>query len=174
MAVFDIVLSSMLTIGVAPRAEIVERPQMKSGTRNAMIFAVALSGLIITALVAPVTVRSAEALPYLFEQLKKPAYKNSLGAVMRGQSRLPSWIGVFLRTMNGVASPGAAVVVEGQALELYSVCEPHNCGGNFLYVLYAPGGSQAWALVTKEGQILAVLGNPSAAQQQALVAATKQ
>ena len=116
---------------------------------------------------------AAEALPYLFEQLKKPAYRSSLDAILRGQ-RLPGWIGVFMKTMNGVANPGSAVNVDGQPFELYSVCEPHNCGGNFLYVLYAPGGGQAFGIVTKEGKVIAVLGNPNPAQRQALTAATQQ
>ena len=118
--------------------------------------------------------RAAEALPYLFEQLKTPSYKASLATILRGQKKLPPWIGVFLRTKNGVASPGTSVTVQGAAFELYSVCEPHNCGGNFLYVLYARGGSHAWALVTKNGEVFAVLGNPSPAQRRALMAAMQQ
>jgi hypothetical protein len=116
---------------------------------------------------------SAEDLPYLYDQLKKPAYRGALEAALRTGKRLPPWIGVFMKTMNGVATPGNSVVVEGQTLELYAVCEPHNCGGNFLYALFEPGGGRAWALVTKDGQVLATLGSPSAAQRQALMAATK-
>jgi len=118
--------------------------------------------------------RAAEALPYLYEQLKKPAYKASLTSILQGQKNLPPWTGAFLKTMNGVANPGTPLVVEGQPFELYSVCEPHNCGGNFLYVLYAQGGVRAWALVTKEGKPLAVLGNPSDAQRKVLMASMSQ
>jgi hypothetical protein len=118
--------------------------------------------------------RAAAPLPYLFDQLKKPAYKASLDTIMRGQSKLPRWIGIFLKTKNGVANPGTEVTVEGQQFELYSVCEPHNCGENFLYVLYTPGGDHAFALVTQDGKVLTVLGNPSPAQRQALMAATQQ
>ena len=123
--------------------------------------------------VAAIPARSAADLPYLYEQLKKPAYKASLTALLRGQAKLPPWVGAFLKTSNGVATPGAAVPVGGQTLELYAVCEPHNCGGNFLYVLYAPGGGQAWALVTKDGQVIAMLGNPDPAHQKALTDAMK-
>jgi Inhibitor of vertebrate lysozyme (Ivy) len=118
--------------------------------------------------------RAAEALPYLYDQLKKPAYKAPLEALLRGQKGLPPWIGRFVKTMNGVANPGSSVSVEGKPFELYNVCEPHNCGGNFLYILYAQGGGQAWALVTKDDKVVATLGNPSAAQREVLMAATKQ
>ncbi len=114
---------------------------------------------------------AADALPYLYEQMTKPAYKAPLEALLRGRSGLPRWVGVFIKTLNGVANPGTSLTIEGKPFELYTVCEPHNCGGNFLYALYAQGGGQAWALVTKDGKAVAMLGNPDAAQQKALTTA---
>jgi hypothetical protein len=115
---------------------------------------------------------SAADLPYLYDQLKSPAYRQPLQAIL-AKHKLPPWIGGFIRGGNGVASPGASVVVDGETYELYNVCEAHNCGGNFLYVLYTPHGGKAWALVTKDDAILTFLGNPTAGQREALVAASK-
>jgi hypothetical protein len=78
-----------------------------------------------------------------------------------------------MKTMNGVADLGSPATIDGQPFEFYAVCEPHNCGGNFLYVLYAAGGGRAYGLVTKDGKVIAVLGNPSPAQRQVLVSATQ-
>jgi hypothetical protein len=58
-------------------------------------------------------------------------------------------------------------------LELLAVCEPNIGGGIFLYALFEQGGGRAWALVTKDGKVSAVLGSPSPAQKQALMDATK-
>jgi hypothetical protein len=121
----------------------------------------------------PIASHAADNLPYLYDQLKKPAYRGALEAALRTGKNLPRWIGVFMKTYNGVATPGTTVVVEGETLELYGVCEPHNCGGNFLYALFEQGGGRAWALVTKDGKVFTVLGSPSPAQKQALMDATK-
>jgi hypothetical protein len=135
--------------------------------------AVALMALGIIAATNPGGARAGDTLPYLTDQLKKPAYRSSLEAILRGQSKLPAWIGVFMKTMNGVADLGSPATIEGKPFEFYAVCQPHNCGGNFLYVLYAQGGGSAVGLVTKNGKVVAVLGNPSPAQRQVLMSQTE-
>jgi Inhibitor of vertebrate lysozyme (Ivy) len=139
--------------------------------RGAALILLALGAL---ASAQPQPARAAGELPYLYEQLKKPAYKASLMTILKGQKSLPPWIGIFLKTMNGVANPGTPLVIDGQPAELYTVCQPHSCDGNVLYVIYAPGGARAWGLVTQDGRAVAVLGNPSDGQRKALMAAMSQ
>ena len=116
---------------------------------------------------------AAENLPYLFEQMKKPAYADPLKAIVDGNRGLPAWVNHFVRTQEGVASPGVAVTIDGHAFERYDVCQPHNCGGNFLYVLYPAGGGQAWALITADEKVAAILGSPNEAQKGVLIEASQ-
>ena len=130
-----------------------------------------LALLALTALLALAPLSSAPAadLPYLFDQLKKPAYRKPLEALLgtRGFA-VPFWLKTFMRNYNGVAAPGEIVRADGQPFEFYSVCQPHNCSDNALYVLYAPGGGKAWALVMKDGAALAYLGEPGPALRKVL------
>jgi hypothetical protein len=108
-------------------------------------------------------------LPYLFDRLKKPAYRKPLETLLKTKGvEVPDWIRIFMKNYNGVASPGEAVEVDGRPFELYSVCQPHDCGGTFLYVLYPPGGERAWALITSDHNIVAFLGDSSPAQRKLL------
>src|SRR5260221_5184436 len=93
------------------------------------------------ALLVTLPFAQAQSLPYLFDRLKSPAYRKPLEALFAKKvTRFPAWIGVFLKDGNGVAAPGISIVADGQSFELYSVCEPHNCGGKFVYGLYTPNG----------------------------------
>jgi hypothetical protein len=109
-------------------------------------------------------------LPYLFDQIKKPAYRASLNAVMADRVDLPPWVLAFVQTGNGVATPGRVVQLGSGSFELYSVRQPHNCWGNYLHVLYSPAGAKAWALVSQDGYLIAVLGDATPEQRQALFA----
>lgn len=109
----------------------------------------------------------AESLPYLFDQMKKPSYRQSVAAAFR-DANTPRWFSSFLKNGNGVATPGATVMVGSKPHELYGVCEPHNCGGNFVYVLTSPGGHKAWGLSMVNGARFRYHGNPSLAQAKTL------
>lgn len=109
---------------------------------------------------------------YLYDVITKPAYKHAITAIVAGQP-LESWVKAVLSGEEGLGTPGKAVSAGGVSYELYDVCQPHNCGGNFFYVLFAPGGSQAWAVLTKDDRVLRFYGNPNAAQQRILTDATK-
>ncbi len=111
--------------------------------------------------------------PYLFEQLKKPEYSKTLNALLAHEKNLEPWVKDYLKTQNGVDSPSQARTVQDKSYELYQVCQPHNCGGNFLHVLFVPGGSKAWALFTKDDGTSRFFGDPGAEIQAALKSAVK-
>jgi hypothetical protein len=112
-------------------------------------------------------------LPYLYERVSKaPAYASTLRNLLNSKS-VPPWVREYLKSGNGVDRPGVKVSADNVSYELYSVCQPHNCGGNFLYVLYQNNGKSAVALITVEEKDLRYFGNPTASQQKVLLAATK-
>jgi hypothetical protein len=111
-------------------------------------------------------------LPYLTDRLANPTYRATLDNLLRGKPTT-AWLRTYLATKNGVDRPGAMVSAQGKSYELYAVCEPHNCGGNFLYVLYRPGGAAAVALLTRENAIDQFFGNPSEAEKALLSQASK-
>ena len=110
-------------------------------------------------------------LPYLFEQLRKPAYNAPFNALFRSEKKLAPWLRAYLKHRNGVDTPGQTVTDKGRSYELYEVCEPHNCFGNDIYVLFTPGGSRAWGLFTKAGGNYRFFGSPDEQQRAMLTAA---
>lgn len=110
-------------------------------------------------------------LPYLFEQLKKPTYKASFNALFRSEKNLAPWLRAYLKDRNGVDTPGQTVTDKGRSYELYEVCEPHNCPGNDIYVLFTPGGGRGWGLFTKDGGNYRFFGSPDEQQRAMLTAA---
>jgi hypothetical protein len=112
-------------------------------------------------------------LPYLYERLSKsPIYKKTLTALLAGKPT-PTWVRGYLSGGNGVDTPGRDVRVGTAPYEMYAVCQPHNCAGNFLYVLFQPGGGAATALITMEGKSAQFFGNPNQPQKDVLIAGSK-
>ena len=54
----------------------------------------------------------------------------------------------------------------------FTMCVNRNCGGSNIYVFFESGGTQAWALFTKDNEQARFFGNPDAQMQQALKAAS--
>jgi hypothetical protein len=72
------------------------------------------------------------------------------------------------KPFDGPSNPSTAVPIGNEVYTLGYVCQAHNCGGNELYVLFAPGGAQAWGLLIT-GEDRKWLGNPDAAIQAAIL-----
>lgn len=100
--------------------------------------------------------------PYLFEQLRKPAYRKSFNALFKGQHNIEPWLKGYIKDRNGVDTPGETRAIEDKIYEFYEVCEPHNCPGNVIYVIIEPGGAHAWALFTKNDGTSRFFGNHDA------------
>jgi hypothetical protein len=119
-----------------------------------------------------ISAATADELAYLGDVITRPAYKHAITAIVAGQP-LESWVKAVLGGDESLGAPGKTVTSGSAIYELYNVCQPHNCEGNFFYVLFTPGGGQAWALITKDGRFLRTYGNPNAVQQRILSDATK-
>jgi hypothetical protein len=118
-----------------------------------------------------ISAAQAEELAYLYDVVTKPAYKHSLDTIVAGQP-VESWVRDVLSGEGGLGTPGKIVSAGPANYELYDVCQPHNCGGNFFYVLFTRGGGQAWAVMTTDDRIVRYYGSPNAAQQKLLSDAT--
>jgi hypothetical protein len=110
--------------------------------------------------------------PYLFELLQIKGYRKGFDAMLAHERHLPAWVTTFARTMNGVAGPSEDITVNG-ALDVFAtVCKPHDCGGNMLYVIFANGGDPAWGLLEETGlngkTKTRLLGRPDRAMAEAL------
>lgn len=106
--------------------------------------------------------------PYLPDLMKaEPAYLAAWKAMVAGET-LPTWVDKFTKTQGAVAAPVTSIPVAGQTYTLGWICEPHNCGGNEVYALFAPDARQAWGLLISDGK-RRWLGNPDAAVQAAIL-----
>lgn len=106
--------------------------------------------------------------PYLPDLMEKqPAYLKAWKAMVAGE-KLPGWVNTFTKTQGAVATPVKTIPVAGQPYTLGWICEPHNCGGNEVYALFAPDAHQAWGLLISDGK-RRWLGKPDAAVQAAIL-----
>jgi hypothetical protein len=64
-------------------------------------------------------------------------------------------------------APQAYVTIDGTSYETFFECEPQNCNVNQMVLMFAPEGTQAWAVVSHD-KAISYLGAPSEAQQTAM------
>jgi len=84
---------------------------------------------------------------YLFDLLKRPAFRQSWDRLFDGATGLDPWIRRFSRGGNGVAGPSQPEQAGGRRYVSADVCKPHDCGDNQLYVLFTADGARAWAVL---------------------------
>jgi hypothetical protein len=99
-----------------------------------------------------------------------------LRSAASGDLATPQWqlrrlVGKATNDNHLVCAPSSSRLQSFEPFELYSVRQPNNCWCNCLNVLYSPAGGKAWALVSQDGYLIAVLGDATPAQRQALFAA---
>lgn len=90
---------------------------------------------------------SAQSAPYLFDLLKRPAFRKSFDALFADERGVDDWIGVFQRTDNGVCGPSKRVQAGGAIFIAADVCKPRDCADNHLQVLFSENGNRATALL---------------------------
>jgi hypothetical protein len=113
------------------------------------------------------TFAAAQEGPYLFDLLKQPSYLSAWKAMLKGET-VPAWVANYAKTFDGPSTPAKDVPVGGETYTLGWVCKAHDCGDNQLYVLFSPGGNQAWGLLIAAGDQRQWLGGPDAAIQAAI------
>lgn len=103
---------------------------------------------------------------YLFDVLKRPAYKASWDAMLRGQ-KVDRW----LPTLRGPADVMKTVTTSDGPRELGNICKQHDCGDNQFYVLFANGGQRAVGMLQVAGSQPRFFGGPTPGERAALIAA---
>ena len=111
--------------------------------------------------------------PYLYDLLKQKPYHAAWDAMLKGEKKVDRWILTFGKTYDGVTDKVKTVAVDGQNDALGWVCKPHDCGGNQLYVLFAPDAKEAWCMLVTD-KVTRWLGAPSVSVKAALTNAAKQ
>jgi len=85
---------------------------------------------------------------YLFDSLKKPAYRASWNAMFKGEKNVPAWLANFAKTYNGPTSPCKPLNIDGVEYKVHSVCKALRAGGTegvgcafhfFATLLWPPG-----------------------------------
>lgn len=112
------------------------------GRRHASMATIAAIGLLLAPLRA-----AAQSAPYLFDLLKRPAFRKSFDALFADERNVDEWIVIFQKTDNGVCGPSKRLQAGGTIYVLADVCKPRDCGDNHLVILFSESGSRASALL---------------------------
>jgi hypothetical protein len=105
--------------------------------------------------------------PYLHDLMKQEAYLTAW-KTMLGPDLVPDWVKSYSDTLDGPPTPSITVPVNGDKYTLGFTCKAQDCGGNQLYVLFAPQARQAWGLLIT-GESHRWLGHPEPPIQQAIL-----
>ena len=111
-------------------------------TRTARILAAITLALVVAAPAAAKSAQAAQASQqvshkdadtYLFDLLKKPAYRK----VWRSQivPHTPKSDRYWIKDADGPTAPKGAVTVDGKRYIATTMCQPHNCISNSIYIL---------------------------------------
>jgi hypothetical protein len=104
---------------------------------------------------------------YLFDTLKKPAYRKVWNAMLAKEKNIPHWLTVFSRNYDAPATPVETVTVDGKTYLSGYVCMPHNCPDNALAVMFGEKGSSIVGVLIDNREVR-YFGAPDAAMKAAL------
>lgn len=110
--------------------------------------------------------------PVLGDLLKAPKYIYAWQTMMAGETP-PEWVRSYTATHDGPPTPTIAVPLSGESYTLGFTCKPNDCEDNQLYVLFAPEGRDAWALLASPGAGISWLGKPDQRIQDAITGALR-
>lgn len=99
--------------------------------------------------------------PPLSDLMKLQAYREAWEAMLREETLpLPDWVASFVATLDSPPIPSFGVPVGSQPYTMAFTCKPNDCENHQLFVLFAPDGRHAWALLLTAGGDPRWLGNP--------------
>ena len=110
--------------------------------------------------------------PVLGELLKVPKYIYAWQVMMSGETP-PEWVKTYTATLDGPPTPTIPVSLDGEIYTLGFTCKPNNCENNQLYVLFAPEGRDAWAMLATPETGVTWLGRPDQRIQDAITGALR-
>ena len=99
--------------------------------------------------------------PPLAHLMKLQNYRAAWEAMLRAETLpVPDWVTGYTATLDSPPIPSFGVLVGSQAYTLAFTCKPNDCENHQLFVLFAPDGRHAWALLLTAGGEPRWLGNP--------------
>jgi Inhibitor of vertebrate lysozyme (Ivy) len=100
--------------------------------------------------------------PPLADLMKLQAYRDAWEAMLRGEIAppVPGWVTSYAATLDSPPIPSFGVLVGSEPYTFAFTCKPNECETNQLFVLFAPNGRHAWALLLTAGGAPRWLGNP--------------
>lgn len=110
--------------------------------------------------------------PVLGDLLKNSAYASAWRIMLAGE-KAPFWVHEYARTLDGPPTPSIPVPLLGETYTLGFTCKPNDCENNQLYVLFAPEGRDAWALLATTATGISWLGKPEEPIQDAITGALR-
>ena len=120
----------------------------------------------------PEAVQEATKGPVLGELLKVQKYIYAWQVMMSGEAP-PEWVKTYTTTLDGPPTPTIAVSLDGEIYTLGFTCKPNDCENNQLYVLFAPEGRDAWAMLAATATGITWLGRPDQRIQDAITSALR-
>lgn len=110
--------------------------------------------------------------PVLGQLLKVPKYIYAWQLMVSGETP-PEWVKEYTATLDGPPVPTIPVPLDGEVYTLGFTCKPNDCENNQLYVLFAPEGRDAWAMLATQPAGVTWLGRPSERIQDAITGALR-
>lgn len=99
--------------------------------------------------------------PLLADLMKLQNYREAWEAMLRAETLpVPDWVTGYAATLDSPPIPSFGVLVGSQAYTMAFTCKPNDCENHQLFVLFAPEGRHAWALLLTAGGEPRWLGNP--------------
>ena len=104
--------------------------------------------------------------PLLGEMMKLPKYIYAWQGMMSGETP-PQWVKDYATTLDGPPVPTIPAPLDGEIYTLGFTCKPNECEENQLYILFAPEGRDAWAMLVAPSGV-SWLGQPDERIQKAI------
>lgn len=108
---------------------------------------------------------------YLCDLLKIKSYRAAWNAMLAAEKGVDNWVIGYGSDCDGPSTPVETISIENKKYQLAWFCKTHDCGGNQIYVIFAPEVRRAWAFLITEKQRW--LGNPGPAIRKALKSASE-
>jgi len=125
-----------------------------------------LLGLLASPALAEETATEPSEGPVMGQLLKLPKYIYAWQNMMAGETP-PEWVKEYSTMHDGPPTPSIPVALDGEIYTLGFTCKPNACETNQLYVLFAPEGRDAWAMLAQPSGITWI-GRPSQRIQDAI------
>jgi len=103
--------------------------------------------------------------------LEQQAYVYAWKGMMAGEAA-PFWIHEYAKSLDGPPTPVIPVELDSETYMLGFTCKPDACENNQLFVLFAPGGRDAWGMLAAAPHI-SWLGKPDKRIQDAITGALR-